>query len=105
MTDTFEIIGELLDLCLMKGIKREQDIFGEVDSVLVKFNFPKDKLSGETAMTGKQNGFVSLMHKSVPHEVITHHCIIHQEQLCAKILEMKCDCDGKGCFCSQFNYV
>ena len=40
-------------------------------------------------MADKRNGFVSLMRKSVPHEVITQHCIIHQEQLCAKTLEMK----------------
>ena len=94
VTDTFEIIEELLNLCPMKGTTRGQDIFDKVKHVLVKFNLPEDKLSGLTtdgapALTGKHNGLVSLMLKSVSHEVITHHCIIHQEQLCAKTLEMK----------------
>ena len=88
----------------MKGTTRGQDIFDEVKRVLVKFNLPEDKRSGLTtdgapALTGKHNGFVSLMLKSVSHEVIIH-CIIHQEQLCAKTLEMKRD--GKSCFYSQF---
>ena len=44
---------------------------------------------GAPAMTGKHNGFVNLMKQSVPQEIIIHHCILHQEQLCAKTLEMK----------------
>ncbi|XP_069506309.1 general transcription factor II-I repeat domain-containing protein 2A-like [Ambystoma mexicanum] len=77
----------------MKGKTTGQDIFNEVKPVLLKFNLPEDKLCGLTtngapAMIGKHNGFVSLMAKSVPQNVITHHCIIHQEQLCAKALEM-----------------
>ena len=40
-------------------------------------------------MTGKHKGFVSLMLKSMPFPIMTYHCIIHQEQLCAKTLEMK----------------
>ena len=33
VTDTFEIIEELLNLCPMKGTTRGQDIFDEVDSI------------------------------------------------------------------------
>ena len=40
-------------------------------------------------MTGKHKSFVSLMIKSMPFPVMAYHCIIHQEQLCAKTLEMK----------------
>ena len=40
-------------------------------------------------MTGKHKGFVSLMFNSMPFPVMTYHCIIHQEQLRAKIIEMK----------------
>ena len=99
--DTFEVVEELLDLCPMKNTTTGQDIFNEANRVLGKFSLPADKLCGRTtdgapAMTGKHNGFFSLMLKSVPHVLITHHCIIHQEQLCAKTLEMKRD--GKGCF-------
>ena len=94
MTDRFEIIEELFDLSLMKGTTRWQDIFIEMDSALVKFNLPKGKLlglstDGGPVMRGKQNGFVNLMCKSVPHKVLTHHCIIHHEQLYANTVEMK----------------
>lgn len=40
-------------------------------------------------MTGKRNGFVALMRNSITHTIIQHHCIIHQEQLCAKVLDLK----------------
>ncbi|KYO31248.1 general transcription factor II-I repeat domain-containing protein 2A isoform B [Alligator mississippiensis] len=78
----------------MKGKTTGQDIFNEVKHVLLKFNLPEDKLCGLTtdgtpAMIGKHNGSVSLLVKSVPQDVITHPCIIHQEQLCAKALEIK----------------
>ncbi|XP_067873337.1 general transcription factor II-I repeat domain-containing protein 2A-like [Heterodontus francisci] len=78
----------------MKGTTAGQNIFDELKSALVKFNLPEDKLcslttDGASAMIGKHNGSVSLMLKSVPHEVIMHHCIIYQEHLCAKTVEMK----------------
>ncbi|XP_065651049.1 general transcription factor II-I repeat domain-containing protein 2A-like [Hydra vulgaris] len=44
---------------------------------------------GASALTGKNIGFVALLKKSINHEIISYHCIIHQEQLCAKVLEMK----------------
>ena len=68
--------------------------FDEVKHIIMKFNLSEDKFCGITtdgapAMIEKHKGFTSLMLKSISHEVITHHCIIHQQQLCAKTLEMK----------------
>ncbi|KAI6647016.1 General transcription factor II-I repeat domain-containing protein 2A-like [Oopsacas minuta] len=40
-------------------------------------------------MTAKYKGFVSLILKSMIPPVMAYHCIIHQEQLCAKTLDMK----------------
>ena len=92
VTENFEVIEELLDLCPMKDTTTELDISNEVKRVLTKFNLADDKLSGLTtdgapAMTGKHKGFVSLMLKSMPFPIMTYHCIIHQEQLCAKTLK------------------
>ena len=90
VTKGFEVVEELLDLCSMKGTTTGQDIFDEIKHVMMKF----EKLCGITtdgapAMIGKHKGFTSLMRKYISHEVITHHRIIHQQQLCAKTLEMK----------------
>src|SRR6218665_87114 len=78
----------------MKGTTTGKDIFDEVSNVLRKFKLPETKLCGLTtdgapAMTGKHNGFVQLMLNSVPQDVITYHCILHQEQLCAKTIQMQ----------------
>ena len=53
---------------------------------ILKTHWPRDS-AGAPVMTGKQNGFATLLAKSVPHEIIAHHCIIHQENLCGKTLE------------------
>lgn len=35
-------------------------------------------------MIGKDRGFVNLFSKKIGHPLISFHCIIHQEALCAK---------------------
>ena len=65
-----------------------------------RFNIDLKKLvgictDGAPAMVGKRNGFVALLKKymnneNLTHEVIAYHCIIHQENLCAKMLEKNC---------------
>uniref|UniRef100_H2Y679 HAT C-terminal dimerisation domain-containing protein n=1 Tax=Ciona savignyi TaxID=51511 RepID=H2Y679_CIOSA len=44
---------------------------------------------GAPALIGKNNGFIALFKQSVDHEILTYHCLIHQEQLCAQKLNMK----------------
>lgn len=83
VTEQFVIIEELLDLCSMQGTTTGRDILVQVKKVLTKFNLPETKLIGLTtdgapAMTGRHNGFVSLMVKGLPHKIVSHHCIIHQ---------------------------
>ncbi|XP_065675641.1 general transcription factor II-I repeat domain-containing protein 2A-like [Hydra vulgaris] len=94
ITSNFEVIEELLDINHMKDTTRGEDILSEVKKTLVKFELPEKKLCGVTtdgasALTGKNIGFIALLKKSINHEIILYHCIIHQEQLCAKVLEMK----------------
>jgi len=68
VTGKFVIVEELLDTCSMKGKTTERDILDQVKRVLTKFNLPETKLIGLTtdgapSMTGRRNGFLSLMVK------------------------------------------
>ncbi|XP_004213339.2 general transcription factor II-I repeat domain-containing protein 2-like [Hydra vulgaris] len=94
ITSNFEIIEELLDFRHMKGTTKGEDILSEVKKTMIKFDLPETKLSGVTtdgasSMKGKNIGFVALFKKSINHNILSYHCIIHQEQLCAKVLKMK----------------
>ena len=40
---------------------------------------------GAPAMIGKHKGFVSLIEDKIGHPIVKYHCIIHLENLCAKI--------------------
>ena len=93
VTQEFEVIEEMLDLCHMKGTTTGQNIFNEVINVMNKFKLQEDRLcslttDGAPALTGKNTGFVTLMKKHINSELVNFHCIIHQEQLCAKQLQM-----------------
>jgi predicted nucleotidyltransferase len=35
-------------------------------------------------MSGVRNGFVAILKEKINHEILTYHCIIHQEALCAQ---------------------
>lgn len=94
VSEDYTVIEELLDLRSMKDTTTGQDIYEEVKSCIEKYELQTENLCGLTtdgapAMTGKRNGFVALMRNSITHTIIQHHCIIHQEQLCAKVLDLK----------------
>ena len=40
---------------------------------------------GAPAMIGQHRGFVNLIEQKIRHHVMKLHCIVHQENLCAKI--------------------
>lgn len=70
-----------------------EGIFSKVKGAMDKFKLPNEKLVGMTTdgaptLTGKHGEFVTLMKNASAHEIITLHCVIHQEQLCAKTMEM-----------------
>lgn len=77
------------------------DIFTAFKSIIIRFNLDLKKLSaictdGAPAMLGVHNGFTALVKKHAAkhfdnHRVISYHCIIHQENLCAKALQRSSD--------------
>ncbi|XP_045442552.1 general transcription factor II-I repeat domain-containing protein 2-like [Pipistrellus kuhlii] len=94
----FNIFEELLELVPMHNTSTGQDIFNCVCKLLQKYNLPLSKLTsvatdGAPSMTGN-NGFVELLQKQQSEiydgSKIHHtHCIIHQEVLCTKVINME----------------
>ena len=90
----FNIIEEMLDLCHIKGTTTGKDIYEFVNLSLDKFNIDRKNIysittDGALALTDKHNGFITLFKESVDHEILSYHCLIHQQQLCAQKLNMK----------------
>ena len=84
----------MLHLCQIKGTTRGKDIYEFANLSLDKFNIDRKNIysittDGAPALTGKHNGFITLFKESVDHEILSYHCLIHQQQLCAQKLNMK----------------
>ena len=92
--ENFNIIEEMLDLCQIKGTTTGKDIYEFVNLSLDKFNINRENIysiatDGAPALSGKQNSFITLLKESVDHEILSYHCLIHQQQLCDQKLNMK----------------
>lgn len=94
--DTFCITEELLDLRSLKRTTTGKDIFEAVSDSIDQAGLKWDKLCGITtdgapAMTGERKGMASLVCAKVREsggEAVKMHCIIHQEALCAKTVQL-----------------
>lgn len=91
--ENFHISEELLALVPMKDTTKGCDIYREVKNILEKFNLNMEKLhgistDGAPAMVGSKQGAVSYFAKECS-DLVTIHCILHQENLCAKSISME----------------
>ena len=88
----FSTKEELLKLIPLHGRTRGEDVFKAFMEFVEKESLPLKKLvsittDGAPSMTGKTKGFVSLCHANEAFPIFFHyHCIIHQQALCAKLL-------------------
>ena len=81
-------------MCSMKGTTTGQHIVDEIKKVFEKFKIDPKKPCGITtdgaaAMTGKIKGFTKLFMDELgvkKSDIVVNHCIIHQENLCSKVL-------------------
>ena len=83
-----------MDLCHIKGTTTGKDIYKFVNLSLGRFNIDRKNIyliatDGAPALTGKHNGFITLFKESVDHEILSYHCLIHQQQLYAQKINMK----------------
>lgn len=86
---------ELLTILPLKGHTRGEDIFNAFMEFVNKSQLPLFKLisittDGAPAMVGHTSGFIALCKQSESFlDFLNYHCIIHQQALCGKILNMK----------------
>ena len=86
---------ELHCMLALKGHTRDEDTFQAFMNFANKTNLPFVKLifittDGAPAMVGSSNGFITLCKRNNSFSNFIHyHCIIHQEVLCGKVLNMK----------------
>lgn len=93
--DNFDITEDLLDLVPLLNQTRGQDVFNAVFTTLKRFNVPLMNIcslttDGAASMTGCNVGFTTLFKSSneTRNDIMTYHCIIHQENLAALRSEM-----------------
>ena len=96
----FNITEEMLGLQAMKDTTTGEDIFQELKILMAKFNLHFEKLhglstDGAPAMVGSKVGLISKIRTELgsmnidTKDFSVFHCIIHQENLCAKSLKFE----------------
>ncbi|XP_076336375.1 general transcription factor II-I repeat domain-containing protein 2-like [Tachypleus tridentatus] len=95
----FQITEELASVCSMHGRTTGEDIFMKVHKTLQDYNLQGNQLRGVTVdggknMAGVKTGLVGLIRKPLEDlqlpSALFIHCIIHQQALCGKDLDISC---------------
>ena len=86
---------ELIELIPLKGQTHGEDICEAVLECLRTKSINTNHLvsvatDGAPSMTGAHKGFVVLLQKSLDRQLLTFHCILHQEALCAQTFPPEC---------------
>ncbi|XP_048357110.1 general transcription factor II-I repeat domain-containing protein 2B-like [Sphaerodactylus townsendi] len=86
---------EMVDLVPLKCQTRREDICEAVLDCLRAKGINTTHLvsvatDGAPSMTGAHKGFVALLQKSLDRKLLTFHCILHQEALCAQTFPPEC---------------
>ncbi|XP_073537619.1 protein FAM200C-like [Phyllobates terribilis] len=81
---------ESLAVLPMKGTTRGEDLFKFFPELAKEKNLPMDKLisvctDSAPCMVGKNRGFVALLCEHKKRPILSFHCILHQEVLCAQM--------------------
>ena len=93
----YEVYEELLDIDSIHGTTTGEDIFRGVEKAIKKRNLRWKNLKSITTdggknMCGKNRGVVALVSETIENiggsKPLVFHCIIHQQSLCGKCLDM-----------------
>ena len=93
--ESFGVTEELASVVLLKGTTKGSDILEAVMATLSRLQLNLNNMSGVTtdaapSMCGSRQGLVMLLRneasKAGNNSVMQFHCVIHQENLCAKSL-------------------
>ncbi|XP_072262903.1 general transcription factor II-I repeat domain-containing protein 2A-like [Pyxicephalus adspersus] len=81
---------ESLAVLPMKGTTRGEDLFKSFTELAKEQNLPMDKLisvctDGASCMVRKNREFVALLREHEKRPILSFHCILHQEALCAQM--------------------
>ena len=87
---------ELIEIIPLKGQTRGEDICAAVLDCLKTKEINTTHLisvatDGAPNMVGTQQGFVSLLQKVLDRKLLTFHCMLHQEALCAQTFPRECN--------------
>ena len=85
---------ELIGFELLHGRTRGLDIFDKVRSCLENRRLDFSKLlsvctDGAPSKVGKVSGTVTLFERFVGCPLLKYHCILHQESLCGKVMNLQ----------------
>ena len=97
INNSFEVTEELAAMKSIKTTTTGEDLFKEVSEIFDDLNLDWNKLTaittdGAPSMVGRHNGLVARLRKKVLESngspPLDIHCIIHQQNLCGKILNL-----------------
>ncbi|GFU78015.1 general transcription factor II-I repeat domain-containing protein 2 [Trichonephila clavipes] len=80
---------ELLGLLPLSGPTRQDDITNVIQKCLEDNKIDLNKIfstatDGSRSMTEKNKGATAILQSKINHDILTFHCIIHQDPLCAQ---------------------
>ena len=86
---------EIIELIPLKGQTRGEDICEAIVNCLKAKGIKTSHMvsvatDGAPSMRGAHKGFVTLLQKSLDRKLLTFHCILHQEALCAQTFPPEC---------------
>ncbi|XP_065658787.1 general transcription factor II-I repeat domain-containing protein 2-like [Hydra vulgaris] len=98
----YDITGELLELISMHSTTTSADIFLEIEKILDKYKHPITKFVSMVtdeapAKSGLKKGLVRKLNEKIGKKINNFHCIIRQEVLCGKTIDLGSEVQWLSC--------